>query len=821
MRRHWVGILLAATALLLIGCSAFVDRDQLSIEPRAEVTLEPGHPVGQTFVARHAGLNGVEVWLEPGQVGQGETCLHLRADPHAADDLATAALPLVQVTAPGFYRFSFAPLRDSHGSYYYAFLEVVEHGAVRVGNGPGEAYLDGAMYRDHQPLDDQMAFRLVYEPRWVFVDLARAAVGGLGLLGVAGLLYVVPGWALLAWLCPERLSWAENLGLAAGLSLALYPLLFLWTDLVGLHLGPLYAWLPAVGGLAALAWHHRDWRPRKVWEALRQWARSEALWPDLALMMVMGLVFGVRLLVVRTLDAPMWGDSYQHTMIAQLLMDHGGLFDSWEPYTPYHSLTVHFGFPAMVSIFSWATGMGSVQATLLVGQLINGLAVFTLYPLAVRIADGNRWAGVGAVLAAGLLSPMPAYYVNWGRYAQLAGQTVLPVALWLLWEAVRSDDTAWKTALLAGVTVTGMTLAYYRMPFYYVPFVLAWLIGWGLPYWGVNTRHWLRGFARLALIAGVALLLFLPWGFRVAGGHLATALEAGVVARSPLDRVLADYQIWRGVAVYVPWPLLIASLVALAWSLVRRRWAIASVGLWVLGLASLVAGRLIRLPGANMMQNFAVLIALYIPVGLLVGWLIGQIAVLAERRVGKAGQWIMGMAVVAVAVWAAMGQMRIVQPSCVMVTRPDVLAMTWIRENTPPETRFLVEAFRIYGGRSAVGGDAGWWIPLLARRENTMPPQYALLNEVPADAQYTQSIVNLVAYLETTSPVSPEGVQVLCNWGITHVYVGQGQGKVGAGAMQLFSPDVLAISPVFSTVYQQDRVHIFALKPQACGATSR
>lgn len=37
-----------------------------------------------------------------------------------------------------------------------------------------------------------------------------AAVGGLGLLLMAGLLYVVPRWALLAWLWRgDGLSWAE------------------------------------------------------------------------------------------------------------------------------------------------------------------------------------------------------------------------------------------------------------------------------------------------------------------------------------------------------------------------------------------------------------------------------------------------------------------------------------------------------------------------------------------------------------------------------------------------------------------------------------
>ncbi|TEU01223.1 MAG: hypothetical protein E3J29_01115, partial [Dehalococcoidia bacterium] len=472
MKRRWTGILLAAMALLLIGCSGFVDRDQLKVERGAEATLEPGHPVGQTFVARHAGLNGVEIWLEPGQGSQGEISLHLRADPQSEEDLATAVLPRAQVSSPGFYRLSFAPLRDSHGRYYYAFLEVARDGVVQVGAGPGEAYLDGALYRDHQPLNAQVAFRLVYSPQHVLLDLGRAAVGGLGLLLVTGLLYIVPGLALLVWMWPEeRLSWAERLGIAAGLSLALYPLLLLWTDLVGLHLGPLYAWLPIAGGLAALVWRYRDWRPRRGWEALRQWAHSEALWPDLALMMVMGLVFGVRLLVVRTLDAPMWGDSYQHTMIAQLMVDHGGLFDSWEPYASLRTFTYHFGFHTAEAAFHWLTGLGMLQVTIWMGQILNGLAVLALYPLAVRVS-GNRWAGVGAVLVAGLLSPMPMFYVNWGRYTQLAGQVILPAAVLVTWSALETPRRDWRLIVLGWIAVGGLALTHYRVLIFYIVFIL-------------------------------------------------------------------------------------------------------------------------------------------------------------------------------------------------------------------------------------------------------------------------------------------------------------------------------------------------------------
>ena len=63
---------------------------------------------------------------------------------------------------------------------------------------------------------------------------------------------------------------------------------------------------------------------------------------------------------------------------------------------------------------------------------------------------------------------------------------------------------------------------------------------------------------------------------------------------------------------------------------------------------------------------------------------------------------------------------------------------------------------------------------------------------------------------------SPEALAVLCEWGISHVYIGQTQGATGAGVTQLFGPEELLSQPAFHLVYQQDRVHIFALATDAC-----
>jgi hypothetical protein len=49
---------LLGALVLLTSCSDFVDRDQTALAPERAVILEPGHAVGQTFVARHGGLMG-------------------------------------------------------------------------------------------------------------------------------------------------------------------------------------------------------------------------------------------------------------------------------------------------------------------------------------------------------------------------------------------------------------------------------------------------------------------------------------------------------------------------------------------------------------------------------------------------------------------------------------------------------------------------------------------------------------------------------------------------------------------------------------------
>ena len=760
-------------------------------------------------MTRHAGLAGVEIYLDPERAGSGDVRLRLRSGPRATADLDTASLPVASITGARFYRFDLLP-RSLSGEDLFVALDVTGDGAVRVGAGPGNSYLDGALYQDGVAQDAQMAFRLVYTPQAVALEMAREALGWLGLLSAALLLFALPGWALLAlWPGAGALSWPERLGISAGLGVGLYPVLLLLTSLVGLHLGAGYVWLTLAAAALSLVWRNRAWRPGAQLATWRWWRAGGSLWPDLALLAALALVFAVRFYVVRSLDVPMWGDSYQHTMVSQLLVDNGGLFSSWEPYARMQSLTYHFGFQTAAAVVAWFAGafssIGVPQAVLWTGQILNGLAVLALYPLAMRLG-GNRWAGVGAVVVAGLLSPMPMFYVNWGRYTQLAGQTVLPAAVCLSWLALDSQPgrRRWTIFLLASLALGGLALTHYRVLILAVLFFAALLV---VEIRGGRFRSLLAGTAALGAGGG---LFFLPWFLHVYGGSILR--NFGVQLATPASQVspwTEQYNAIGNLTTYLPLSLWILFGVALGWGLWRRSRPAAVIGIWWLLVLLAANPQWLGLPGTGAINNFAVFIAAYIPAAVLLGaaagWLAGGVS-------GLAGRWrpIAATALVlCISVWGARDRLADLKaPTYALVTRPDLRAAAWIRQNTPADARFLVNSFFAYGESSVAGSDGGWWLPLLARRDSTLPPLLYASESGPAP-DYRQWVNALPRAIQQKGLEDPGVLAMLRDRGVTHVYLGQQQGTVGYNGPMTLQAAQLAANPHFKAVYHEDRVWIF------------
>lgn len=810
--RYWRTMGWLPLILCLTACSGIVAPDQTT-NGLPPATLRVGETVGQTFVARQMGLAGVEVYLDPNLgTAAGDVRLSLRPEYNSPVELASATLPAAAIQTPGYYRFNLPPQWESRQVYYAIELELQGGGELRVGQGSADSYLDGAMYHNDEPSEAQMMFRLVYDTPLGLLGLALM-VGEWVVWSVAGLaLFVLPGWATLScfWPSDAPLDGMAKFGIAVSLSVATYPVLMLWTHLIGLQLGWAYAWLPVLMAAGAIVWRRRSLRPDALGMTLLHWRQSETFWADLTMIVVVALTFGLRYWLIRSQEAPMWGDSVHHTMIAQLMLDNGGLFESWLPYAELSTFTYHFGFHTAVAVFAWLTGLDSVRAVMWAGQILNGLAVLALWPLVLRLS-GNRWAAVAAVIVAGLLSPMPNYYVNWGRYTQLAGQVILPGAMALAWWVIDRRSTVPRAVWVLGALMwSGLALTHYRVLIFGILFMIVLIPAETL------SQRWRMALIRPALLGLSAFALFLPWFVRVFGGRLvgyfAIRITTPPTALSDFDR---QYNSLGDVTFYLPVYLWGVLLVVLLVTLVRRHRAGSVMVGWG-GLVLLAANpQWVGLPGSGLISSPAVMMGAYMLVAVLIGAACGWLVVGLDARVQQVGVQMALASAVSLAALAGLRQrFADYRPDLhAMVTRPDTRAMEWIQTDTPGEARFLVNSFFAYGGGLIVGSDAGWWLPQLAGRLTTLPPMLYGSEQELDNGNDLQHINTRAAKIEQLGPAAPETGELLRTTGIAFVFVAQRGGMVGNPQLPWLDVATLRTSDLYRQVYHEDHVWVFALNP--------
>ncbi|MGB9632397.1 MAG: hypothetical protein ACPL8I_03645, partial [Chloroflexaceae bacterium] len=216
------------------------------------------------------------------------------------------------------------------------------------------------------------------------------------------------------------------------------------------------------------------------------------------------------------------------------------------------------------------------------------------------------------------------------------------------------------------------------------------------------------------------------------------------------------------------------------------------------------------LPGAGTLTNFAWLIAAYIPAGLIIGALAGGLPGRLSRPALLAG---LTLGIAGLAWWG--GAQRLQQMDLVttaMVEPADLRAFDWIRRSTPADARFLVNGFFPNPG-VVVGSDGGWWLPLLARRQSTLPPILYIAEQGPRP-DYRLWINDLYATIHDLGVTHPQTIARLREREVTHVYLGQRGGSVGyGGGEQIIAPESLLGNAAFRLVYHEDQVWIFALQP--------
>ncbi|MBC8075064.1 MAG: hypothetical protein H7Y32_03230, partial [Chloroflexales bacterium] len=542
-----------------------------------------------------------------------------------------------------------------------------------------------------------------------------------------------------------------------------------------------------------------------------------------------------RLYAARGLPAALWSDGYQHTLMAQLVVDHGGLFQSWQPYAPLATFTYHFGFHANVALFHWATGIDVIHSTLLVGQILNAAAVPLAFLLATRLS-GSRTAGLWAAVITGCVSLMPAYYVNWGRYTQLAGQTALYAAV-VCWAALLdARQRNWRLAALTGIVSACLALTHYRVAAFAGCFVAAygaWVVAMRAREHFTAEAQRAQSDARspivvprlavamqragrqldLRLLAlhvgaagGLALLLTLPWWLNVLGGFLVDGALLFARPTAEQSTALQAHNAWGALTPFYvkPYVLLGAfvGLLAAAW---RRQWRVLALGLWAALVLLITNPGAVGLGGGGIITNFAVFIAAYVIVAPLCAYAIATALELLPRL---GALLLTGVAALALLGWSAGWQGAVVERQFALLGPEDVPAMEWVRANTPPEARFLINTIAGYSGTGVVGNDAGMWLPLAAGRTTTVPPlTYA--SERAEQPGYAQSLLPAVQRLQELGLDSAEAVAQLRAQGVGYVYLGPLRNPDSKGWIDAAQ---LRASPRWQQVYERDGVQVFKLK---------
>ena len=643
------------------------------------------------------------------------------------------------------------------------------------------------------------------------------------------LLWTLPGLALLVWIRePEDEAWSvqQVWGAALLLSSALLVILPQYTDLVGIPLGSWAVWaLLILSGACLLLARSRN---RSLGPIMRPDAMT-ALYGLILLLVVMS-----RFLALHSLWGPQWGDSLHHALITQLLLDHGGIFENYNPYIPLAPFTYHAGFHLLCAWFAWAvppgaTPLSASSAILLGAQWINVMAVLMVGLLAEGLA---RWrvrpqlaqiAALLALLIAGLLSPMPGFYVNWGRYTQLAGQIFLPAAL--LW-SIRSwqPDQRRRWLLLTVLVVSGLALTHYRVLIMYavtVPLLLLFAL-WRSQ---IEWRDSLRKVAGRAIGSGlITCVLILPWYWKLIETQLLKYASYLATTGRP-EGFLATYNAFGDITPYVPQWFIVLSIVTLLWLLLRRQAAGLLQGAWIL-LFFLLSNpyTLLGLPGTGLVNNFMLAIVLYLPLSALVGVGVADfcqfLAVKAASSSygrGSAVRAIGVLATIVLLVLALAGTWQQIHETdprqFSMITHSDLQAMRWIKENTPEDAIFHINGFFAFADSVVAGSDGGWWLWLTARREATAPPMiYG--HESGIDPQYRDNVNARYRHLLEAYQESPESLAAaMREEKVDYVYIGAQQGRADSYPLRLrLDPISLRDSSAFESVYSDELTWIFKVR---------
>jgi hypothetical protein len=355
--------------------------------------------------------------------------------------------------------------------------------------------------------------------------------------------------------------------------------------------------------------------------------------------------------------------------------------------------------------------------------------------------------------------------------------------------------------------VAGLILSHYRAAALYACFLC--ILG--------LITFWHKGFGReiIALIAFnlLGVLLIAPWIIRITPyiQDFTWTPEAGLGSFEVLQSV-ADFHTldphYRNAYMYSimtrPTLLLTIALALFGFIFAERpeRSVVFLLSGWIVLLATLIS------PWGKHRQPFInsdlFVVTLYLP--------LMPLAVLGiricSRKVSKLVKSPSLFPVLSLGVplmmvgWGIADTLTIVTPFMDLTTEADVEALTWIKTNTPPESRFLINVAHLEGTVYR-GTDGGWWIPLLSDHTTILPPT---ITYGFASQEFVLQVGHTAESILTLEGCDEAFWELVAQENLTHIYIGANGGPLRPGWFDQ--------CPGVRRVYMGYQVHIYEIVPE-------
>lgn len=628
---------------------------------------------------------------------------------------------------------------------------------------------------------------------------------------VSAAVLLIPGLCVAVWL-PHRLVRGYGWIWAAGLGLAVTPLLYLLLDLLGVEVT-----VPVLAGAYGPMLAAAALRVRTRIRARRSDGRGPSGGGRWAALVGAGVVavFLLRWSAVRHLEVLPGYDALAHSVIADLFLIHQGIPGDYSPYQPLESFTYHFGSHALTAVISLFSGLPVHRVQLLLEPLLIALSAATTAVLAHKLTGNRRVAGAAGLLV-GFVAPFPAWYLNWARVPQVAAMVLVPLVIGAYWEAGRGeaehggDDDSdayglhgagppegqWATGSAVAVLTAGTFLTHYRMALVLAYALLAYLTYRLLTAKkGFRLRELVRQLRLGTVVFLPPIVLVSPWLVNVVDsfgfGGTSSAASGNLPPPFYFSMRRIAY-IWD-----VPTTELLLALCAagLITSLIYVRMHTLFLALWVGVMLVFSNPYGLGLPWSGAVDSVTAVSVSYVAVSIVAATVPAEIALRLTRIGEQNRERLHWAAMLAVSVLGAVATSQILWPPAVLVSDADVRAFEWVEDNVAASARF---ASPFAADRSTVLQplDGGAWLGYFTGLGQVNPLALYPVEESPDG--YIDSIETLGEAFFSANQAYFH--RQLANAGVTHLFL---------GSMPVVRTWPHPEEPMFELIYEESGSAVF------------